>query len=393
MEKLNIMLFCDAFFPDIDGVVHVIDNHARLLTKLGHNVIMVAPGVKGYEDNFPYKVIRCKGSRKKVFNYTIGYPNRDKEFKKNMEALPCDIIHIHSPSAIGLFGMKYAKKHNIPYVITFHSQFKRDIKRYLKFNFLTNLVLKIPMRVYNSANYAITMNAGCCKLLQSYKFKGKCLILPNATSFNVPENLDFYVNMADKTYGLKNKENVFIFVGRLVLQKNLLFIADVLKILKEYGLNFTMCFVGGAGGKDEAILKKRLIKNDVIDNVIFTGLLTDKEMVKAMFARADLFLFPSLYDMSSLVQIEAAAFKTPTVFTEGAVTASAVEKNVNGFKAPNDVNLYAKEVLRILSDKQELKRIGKNALKDLYIDWEHVVKKLENIYYDVIDEHNKKSPA
>lgn len=393
MKKLNIILFCDAYFPDIDGVINVIDNHARQLIKLGHNVTIVAPRTKGYEDNFPYNVLRCKGSKRKIYNYTIGFPKHDRKFKKIFKALPCDIMHIHSPSTVGTFAMKYAQKHKIPFVATFHSQFKRDIKRVFKFKLLTKFALRFPMKVYNSANLALTMNTACREILQSYKFTGNCVIVPNATGFEIPKDLNYYKDLADKEYGLKGKENVLIFVGRIVLHKNLLFIADVLKVLKEKGVNFTMCFVGGEGGKDEIILRKQISKNGIDDRVIFTGMLTDKEMVKAMFARADLFLFPSLYDASSLVQIEAAAFKTPTVFLENSATSCTIKNKVNGFTAPNDINLYAEEVIRILSNKQEIERVGENAQKDIYVSWPSVVKQLEKIYYDVIDEHQKNLKA
>ena len=58
------------------------------------------------------------------------------------------------------------------------------------------------------------------------------------------------------------------------------------------------------------------------------GKVTDRTLLSYYYARADLFLFPSLYDASSIVQIEAASQKTPTVFLEGAVTANTVENNI-----------------------------------------------------------------
>ena len=56
--------------------------------------------------------------------------------------------------------------------------------------------------------------------------------------------------------------------------------------------------------------------------------------------RADLFLFPSLYDASSIVQIEAASQHTPTLFLKEAATTATVTNNVNGFLEENDVNKY-----------------------------------------------------
>ena len=390
MEKLNIILFCDAFFPDIDGVVNVIDNHARLLTKLGHNVTIVAPRSRGYVDNFPYNVLRCRGTKRKMANYTVGFPAFDKKFKKALKNLPCDIIHIHSPAMVGHYGMKYAKKNKIPYIATFHSQFKRDIKKYIKFRFLTNLALKIPMKVYNNAQTTLIMNPGSETILKSYKYKGNCRIIPNATIFEAPDNIKSYEDLADEKFGLKDKQNVLIFIGRLVKQKNILFLAKVLKVLKDLGIEFTMCFVGGEGGRDIVALKNRIERYELNESVIFTGLITDKELVKAMFARADLFLFPSYYDVSSLVQIEAAAFKTPTVFIEGALTASAVIDNVNGFIAPNNLQLFAQKVFNVLNSKDELTKIGVNAKRDLYITWEQVVDKLDVVYKEVLKEYKTK---
>ena len=42
-------------------------------------------------------------------------------------------------------------------------------------------------------------------------------------------------------------------------------------------------------------------------------------------------LFPSMYDASSIVQIEASSQKTPVLFLKNSATASMIENNVNGF--------------------------------------------------------------
>lgn len=47
-KKITIGLFIDTFFPMIDGVTVVVDNHAERLANYA-NVIVFAPGYKGKE--------------------------------------------------------------------------------------------------------------------------------------------------------------------------------------------------------------------------------------------------------------------------------------------------------------------------------------------------------
>ena len=47
----------------------------------------------------------------------------------------------------------------------------------------------------------------------------------------------------------------------------------------------------------------------------------DRELLSYYYNRADIMLFPSIYDSSSIVQIEAASQKTPAVFLKNTATA------------------------------------------------------------------------
>ena len=109
-----------------------------------------------------------------------------------------------------------------------------------------------------------------------------------------------------------------------------------------------MLFVGS--GPDEERLKNYIKDKGLEKDVILTGKIMDRDILSAIYYRAKLFVFPSLFDASSLVQIEAASQKTPTLFIEGAVTSDTVTNNVNGFKAPNDLETISKETYQIYLD-------------------------------------------
>ena len=64
-----------------------------------------------------------------------------------------------------------------------------------------------------------------------------------------------------------------------------------------------MLFAGR--GQDEEKLAALVQELGLAEEVVMCGL-TDKPMLEKLYSRASLFLFPSLYDANSLVQIEAA---------------------------------------------------------------------------------------
>ena len=141
--------------------------------------------------------------------------------------------------------------------------------------------------------------------------------------------------------------------------------------------NFRMLFAGK--GQDEDKLTALVREQGLTEEVVLCGL-TDKEMLQNLYSRAKLFLFPSLYDANSLVQIEAACQGTPTVFLEGARTAATVTPSVNGYVCPPDEESYARMILDILSDSETYNRIAAAARRDLYLNWDDVVREVYEDY-------------
>ena len=190
-------------------------------------------------------------------------------------------------------------------------------------------------------------------------------------------------------FHLDKDDTVLLFVGRIISIKNIFFILDVLKRLKEMNFSFKMIYVGD--GPDYDALSKKVKSYHMQNDIILTGKIMDRELLKAIYHRANLFLFPSLFDSSSLVQIEAASQETPTVFVEGSVTSDTVDNNVNGFKEKDDIDLFAKRIIHIMEDKKNYEKVKKAARKDLATPWKDVAKETYNYYLEMIhDDHEEK---
>lgn len=275
-------------------------------------------------------------------------------------------------------------------IATFHSQYKQDFRRATHSNALTSLLLKIIMKVFNSADEVWTMHRASRETLYSYGYRGKCRLVPNATRMKPLENYDEVRNEFRRTHNVQDK-TVFVFVGRLILQKGIMFLVDVLAKLKQRGIDFKMFVVGD--GPDKKRMMDRVADNHLNDFVEFVGEIKGGDGIVPYYAGADLFLFPSRYDVSSIVQIEAATYKTPTVFSEGSVTSCVVTGNVNGYLLPYDVDKYADGVEDILKNG-DIVKVGEQAFKDLHVEWEDIVAQSVKVYDQYIkqyaDEKNKK---
>ena len=139
-----------------------------------------------------------------------------------------------------------------------------------------------------------------------------------------------------------------------------------------------MLFVGD--GPDGNLLKSKIEDENLKEKITMLGKITDKKRIAGLFAGADMFLFPSLYDVSSIVQIESASRYTPVAFAENSVTSCTVEDGVDGYVFPLDESEFASGVLSAVKDKRKLKKVGEGAYKNLYKTWDEIVEKVEKIY-------------
>lgn len=386
--KHTIVYFCDTFYPIIDGVIKVMDNYASLL-KDKYNVVVVVPKHKNIVIKKEYLVIGVSSLYFKFVNYDLAFPETDSFLAQAMKKLKIDIVHAHSPFNMGAFASKVAKKKKVPFVITMHSQFKRDFMKHTNNEAISNYLLKQIVKVFSKANEVWTMNEKTKGVLESYGYnKNKFYLIPNGTDFQFPENLDELKKQANEKYNLDPNCFVMLFVGRLIEQKNIFFTAKVLKHIKEAGKDFKMFFVGN--GPDEASLKSKIKKYNLEDDVIFTGRITNRDELSKIYARSDLFVFPSEYDMSALVQIEAATFKTPTIFIENTVTSASVTNNVNGFTASNNEKEFANRICELIDNKTETQKIGEKAHEDIYRTWEQITETCAERYEYLIKQNQNK---
>ena len=392
-KKITIGLFNDSFFPGSDGVIYVVDNYARRLAEFANVVVFVPSyGKNAFDDSkLPYKVVRCNSVKMHIIDYMLPLPKLDMKFMKEVNKYKLDIVHIHSPFPVGVIGINYAKKHNVPVLATMHSQFKRDFLKFTHNEMMANVLNSRIIKEFDKCDKCVAVNKEVARIYyEDYHCKEMPGVINNATDLTPVPNVKEAHDMINKKHNIDPNDKVFLFVGRINTLKNILFTADALKRVKELNpdLHFKMLFVGS--GSEEHLLIDRIKENGLEDDVILCGKVTNRYILSCYFSRADLFLFPSIYDASSLVQIEAASQKTPTIFLKGTATAATVTENVNGFMTENDVDAYANKIIEVMEDKKLYKKVSENAYKDLYRTWDDIVNEVFKLYLDLIDKNKKK---
>lgn len=377
MKKVG--LFIDTWYPMVDGVIKVVDNYARRLMQYC-DVVVFCPQTRGYKKerdaDVPYEVVRCTSIPLIGNDYDIPTPVLDPVFEARILKSGIDLVHIHSPFTLGLSGVLYAKIRQLPVVATLHSQYRQDFENPLKIKGAVDLAMGGIMRVFNACDECWAVNAGIKNLYEKeYGLTAPCKVRLNATDHVPVADPSRAAAIVNETYGIPADAVVFLFVGRINFIKNIDFTVRALARAKEMGLkNFRMLFVGK--GQDEEKLAALVRELGLREDVVLCGLVSDREMLQNLYSRAKLFLFPSLYDANSLVQIEAACQGTPTVFLEGAKTAATVTAGVNAYVSQPGEENYARMMMDILSDPAGYERVSAAARSDLYLNWDDVVKEV-----------------
>lgn len=386
--------FSESYPPLKDGVSTIVYGYVEGLRALGEDVYAVVSGEKeaiAYDEQHKDdKVLRSIMHVIKIIS-PYGYTKIKKEVKEKVNEIPFDIVHAHSPFMLGRYAIKTARKKKIPCVMTFHSKYRDDIKRVAKSDFITNLVLKYVVRSFNLSDYVFAVNKMSADVLRSYGYKGKVEVLNNFTEFNVPsqEELISLKREGRSILGLSDTDKILLFVGQLRDEKNFPLVLQSLKLLKNDKAMSALKLVAVGKGPDEIKYKEKAKEYDLEKDVIFTGRIDDRDVLKKIYAASDLLTFPSLYDTFSLVKIEAACFSVPSLLLRGATCTDGTRENINAFYSENDPETYAASIRKIIENEDERSLVGENAKRDLYFSREDAVKELLAKYHEVLHSFKK----
>jgi len=381
----KIALFNDSFPPTIDGVANTIYNYADILTKKQlADCTVVTPKYPNVNDNYDFDVVRySSASVSKNLEYRVGniVPIKTLTTLLNKDF---DLVHVHSPFVSAVVADELVKLNpNIPVVFTYHTKFDIELEKRFKDKLFLKVAKKFILNNINRADEVWVVSKGSIDSLKSFGYKGPYRVMRNGTDFKSGVSSDERIKKVKEKHQISDDELVFLFVGRMMWYKNIKLILDALRLLPA-DLKFKMVFVGN--GNDVKDIENYTKHIGISKKCVFAGAVYDREILRDYYSASDLFLFPSTYDTSGLVVMEAAATALPSVLIKNSCASEGIINNHNGFLCDENEKSLKDVILNAVSDRDKLKEIGINAQNEVYYSWEDSIVNAYKRYIEIIDE-------
>jgi phosphatidylinositol alpha 1,6-mannosyltransferase len=311
--------------------------------------------------------------------YRIGIP-LVFQLEKYLNEFNPDLIHVSAPTPISIYGQNYALRHKLPSVVGYHTHFV-DYFPYYGLGWAAKLGWSYMKWFHNRSQATFAPTPGCVSTLISKGFNGVQLW---------PRGIDrhkFSPSHRDENWrrfhGLE-KKHLFLFVGRLVAEKNLGELVQAVQILRRKGYQFKLGFAGdGPYGK---ILKEKF------PNDLFFGFIKSEELSK-VYASSDLFVFPSTTETFGNVVLEAFASGLPVVGAKKGGSADLIHHQENGLlAAPFDRVDLARQIEWILNNPRKTNNLRHKALEAAeHYNWPAINGRLLSHYKTLIQSHNSQN--
>ena len=383
-QKRSICLINDSFPPVIDGVANAVINYASVIQRDYGNATVVTPYYPNAGDSaYPFPVLRYPSiDITKLVGYRAGFPLSPK-LMAQVEGRHIDLIHSHCPITSTVLARMLRQRLHVPLVFTYHTKFDIDIANAIHNKQLQEASIKLLVENISACDEVWTVSHGAGENLRSLGYQGEYIVMPNGVDFPAGRLPEEKVRAVSQGLDLPDGVPLLLFVGRMMWYKGLRIILDALKQLKEDGPDFRMAFVGkGTDGEAIRAYAKELCLDD---KVFFLEPCYDREIIRAWYCRADLFLFPSTFDTNGLVVREAAACGLASVLIAGSCAAEDITDGQNGFFIEENAVSMAEMLRRLLPRRELMRQVGENAQREIYISWDTSVANACHRYEVVLD--------
>jgi colanic acid/amylovoran biosynthesis glycosyltransferase len=208
--------------------------------------------------------------------------------------------------------------------------------------------------------------------------------------YGIPENKIIMHNVGIDTSRLKliersgniKSEIVILSVGRLAEIKGHLYGIEAVSIIRDKLPGYKIIYVIAGDGPEMANLKSRAVELGIGEEVILKGAKNQEELFRE-YAEADIFLHPSLAEITPLVIMEAFASGLPVVATDVGGVSEIVHHGKNGLlnEKENAVQI-AGSLIKLIENPVLRNEFGINGRKYITENYDINIlnKKLEQIY-------------
>jgi len=368
---MRILYFAETIKSNQDGVTRVLDKIIEYNKKNGIEFLFITSVADGNENaNIDFILTRSLPiPGYKGYRFSI---STESEIIKMLNGFKPDLIHIHSPFLLGWMATRIARKLDIPCIATYHTHFVSYVKYYGS-SFLEPLLNAHNRLVYNACDLTIAPSQWIYSYLKEIHVQN-LLVLSHGVDLDV-FNPKFKSQVWRSQYS--SDKRILLYVGRIVWEKNLKILADVLNELYSVRNDFEFVFIGDGPALES--LKK------IIPRAYFAGLKTGEEL-STIYASSDVFVFPSETETFGNVTLEAMASGLPCIVANKGGSVDLVKEMESGLLFNPYDSLGLKKAITLMLDNPEIRdQLSSGALEmaERY-SWSTILAKQEEIYRNLI---------
>lgn len=359
-RRLRVLMLSDVYFPRINGVSTSIQTFRRALEALSIHVSLVAPD---YPDAPPELRVMRLPSR------AVPLDPEDRlmrwgplaDLDRRLAGIPFDLVHIQTPFAAHYAGVRFARRRDLPCVVSYHTHFEEYLSHYIRF--LPKPVLRAAARTLarrqcNAVDAVLVPSAPMAETLHAYGVRVPLHRLPTG----LPDAQ--FVRGDGKRFRelhcIAPQRRVALFVGRAAHEKNIDLLLEAVAVARR-GLPEILLVIAGEGPALDS-LKRHAAHLRIEDHVRFVGYLPRETGLRDCYAAADLFAFASLTETQGLVLLEALAVGLPVLAIPALGTKEIVEPGRGTVAARRDAAAFAAQMRTLLSDPQALAALAGDAV-------------------------------
>lgn len=279
-----------------------------------------------------------------------------------------DFIFVHWP--FPLFFISYPTKLLFKKKIVsvfYGAELKLFKKSFLGKKFLLNLILKNSYKIVAISSYTKKQLE---EIIGHEKYKIE--VIPYGVK------IDEKVNFCEK-------ENIVLFVGRLVERKGVDYLIKAMKFVKN---DYKLYIIGDGYKKSE--LEDLVRKEKLFERVNFFGFVADKELIE-YYKKSKIFVLPAIHDKNGdteglgMVLVEAIINGTVSIGTNVGGIVDIIEDGVTGLLVKEkDEKELSEKINYLLKNEKFYKELQENGFK--IIREKFSIDKVNKKYMDLINE-------
>jgi glycosyltransferase involved in cell wall biosynthesis len=268
---MRILVVTDAWRPQVNGVVRSLEQLEAEARRLGDEIVFLTPE--------RFRTLPMPGYREIRLSFA-----RPRALARMIEAAKADAIHIATEGPLGLLARRYCRTRKIPFTTCYHTRYPQYVAARLPVpERLTYALLRL---FHNGGDGVMVATEALASELREAGFR-------NLMLWSRGVDMELYRPREEKAFDFPGP--IFLCVARLAVEKNL-------DAFLKLDLPGTKVMVGD--GPDRARLEA------TYPEARFLGARFGEELA-AIYASADVFVFPSRTETFGLVLLEALASGVP----------------------------------------------------------------------------------